>query len=115
MHYTRIYPDEHGNSRFERVTVPLLDQGIAGALSVPFDTQTLVFRENKADYNWDFHNIPSRRFIVLLDGEIEITTSLGQVRRFSGGDILLLEDTTGFGHKTEQTIQCISKSLFIIL
>jgi len=115
MHYTRIYADDKGNSRFQRVAVPLTDQGMIGSFSLPFETQTLVFRENKADYNWDFHNVPARQFIVLLDGEIEITTSLGQVRRFGGGDILLIEDITGFGHKTTQTIQCIRKSLFIIL
>lgn len=113
MHFTRIYADENGNSRFENVHVPLLSQGIMGALSLPIKTKTLIFRETKADYDWDFHTAPERQFIVLLDGEIEITTSLGEVRRFAGGDILLVEDTTGIGHKTEHIIQCIRKSLFL--
>jgi uncharacterized cupin superfamily protein len=95
------------------VQVPVIDKGILGAVSLPLETKTLVFRENKADYNWDFHNAPAKQFIVLLDGEIEITTSLGEVRRFTGGDVLLVEDTTGYGHKTENVVQCIRKSLFI--
>ncbi len=74
-----------------------------------------IFRENKADFDRDFHNAPTRQFIILLDGEIEITTSLGAVRRFRGGEILLEEDTIGAGHKTENIVQCIRKSLFITL
>jgi uncharacterized cupin superfamily protein len=34
---------------------------------------------------------------VLLDGEIEIGTSTGEKRTFKGGDVLLVEDTTGKG------------------
>jgi hypothetical protein len=113
MYYTRIFADENGDSHFERVHIPLLDEGIIGALSMPIKTNTLIFRETKADYDWDFHTAPQRQFIVLLDGEIEITTSLGEVRRFAGGDVLLVEDTTGIGHRTEHVIQCIRKSLFL--
>jgi hypothetical protein len=115
MYYTRIFADDKGDSHFERVYVPLTDIGIMGSISLPFETKALIFRENKANYDWDFHNAPARQFIILLDGEIEITTSLGEVRRFAGREILLVEDTTGAGHKTENIIQCIRKSLFITL
>lgn len=115
MHYTRIYADDNGDSHFEMVHVPLTDNGIMGSISMPFETKSLIFRENKANYDWDFHNAPARQFIILLDGEIEITTSLGAVRRFRGGEILLVEDTIGAGHKTENIVQCIRKSLFITL
>ncbi|MDN3656080.1 hypothetical protein QWZ08_10615 [Ferruginibacter paludis] len=115
MHYTRIFADDNGDSHFEVVYVPLVDKGIMGSLSMPFETNALIFRENKADYDWDFHNAPTRQFIILLDGEIKITTSLGVVRRFRGGEILLVEDTAGAGHKTENILQSIRKSLFITL
>lgn len=115
MHYTRIFADDTGDSHFESVHVPLIDNGIMGSISLPFETKALIFRENKANYNWDFHNSPARQFIILLDGEIEITTSLGVVRRFRGGEILLVEDTSGAGHKTENIVQCMRKSLFITL
>jgi hypothetical protein len=115
MHYTRIFADANGDSHFEVVHVPLIDNGIMGSISMPFETKTLIFRENKANYDWDFHNAPARQFIILLDGEIEITTSPGAVRRFRGGEILLVEDTAGAGHKTENIVQSIRKSLFITL
>jgi hypothetical protein len=51
----------------------------------------------------------------LLDGEIEIETSLGEKRIFKGGNILLVEDTTGRGHKTRNLQPFKRKSIFITL
>lgn len=113
MHYTRIYSDETGESRFETVEVPLSDRGMVGYLSEHFPVRSLQFRENKKDYDWDFHNAPARQFIVLLDGKIEITVSSGESRTFAAGDILLVEDTEGKGHKTRNIRKQVRKSLFI--
>ncbi len=115
MFYTRIYSDEHGDSHFERVDVTLSERGKIGHLSELMSVKNLQFRENKPDYNWDFHNAPARQFIILLDGEIEIETSLGEKRSFKGGDILLVEDTHGKGHRTKNITQQIRKSIFIQL
>lgn len=113
MHYTRLYSDENGDSFFEHVEVPLHDQGVIGYLSGNFDVKSLQFRLNEADYDWDFHNAPARQFIILLDGEVEITTSSGETRRFSGGDVLLVEDTNGKGHRTKNVKQQIRRSVFV--
>ncbi len=113
MHYTRLYTDEQGESNFEDVNIPLIDMGSIGYLSDVRDVESLQFRQNDADYDWDFHNAPARQFIILLDGEIEITTSRGDVRKFSGGDVLLVEDTHGKGHKTRNIKKQIRKSVFI--
>jgi quercetin dioxygenase-like cupin family protein len=115
MHYTRIYSDENGESSFENVEVKLTDEGPLGALSEVFTAKAVQFRENSADYYWDFHNPPARQFIILLDGEIEITTSLGEKRKFSSGDILLVEDIKGKGHRTENIKKEKRKSVFIQL
>jgi len=50
-----------------------------------------------------------------LDGEIEIETSLGKKRTFKGGEILLMEDTEGKGHKTRNIQNIERKSIFITL
>jgi hypothetical protein len=115
MQYTRIYVDKEGNSHFEVVDVPLTDKGLVGALSAPMPVKNVIFRENKKDYDWDFHTAPARQFIILLDGEIEIMTSLGEVRQFKAGDILLVEDTTGKGHKTKNISIQERRSIFIEL
>jgi quercetin dioxygenase-like cupin family protein len=115
MHYTRLYTDPHGESRFEEVTMELREMGPVGYLSHSFPVTELQFRLNEAGYDWDFHNAPARQFIILLDGEIEITTSLGETRIFRGGDVLLAEDTHGKGHKTRNIKQQIRKSVFVRL
>jgi quercetin dioxygenase-like cupin family protein len=113
MYYTRIYSGPDGESHFEKITVQLNDEGIIGNLSDNIAVKSLQFRENKADYEWDFHNAPAKQFIILLDGEIEITTSLGEKRQFSTGDILLAEDTHGKGHMTKNIKNQNRKSIFI--
>lgn len=113
--YIRLFSDQNGDTRFEDVKVPVNDNGTVGFLSGNINVKELQFRVNEADYDWDFHNAPARQFIVLLDGEIEITTSLGETRKFSGGDVLLVEDTDGKGHKTRNIKRQIRKSIFIKL
>ncbi|QNA45923.1 cupin domain-containing protein [Lacibacter sediminis] len=113
MHYTRIYADAAGETHFEDVEIPLTDNGDIGFLSDKQNVSTMQFRENKADYNWNFHAAPAKQFIILLDGAIEITTSLGENRIFYAGEILLVEDVTGKGHKTKNLINTKRKSIFI--
>ncbi len=113
--YTRLCTDSNGESRFEQVKLPLDDNGLIGYLSDRYEVKDLQFRINDADYDWDFHNAPARQFIILLDGEIEITTSRGETRKFSGGDVLLVEDTQGKGHRTKNVRQQVRRSVFIRL
>lgn len=113
--YWRLYTDSNGESRFEEVEVPLGDSGPIGHLSERYQVKDVQFRVNDGDYDWDFHNAPARQFIILLDGEIEITTSLGEKRKFGGGDILLVEDTEGKGHRTKNVKPQARRSVFIRL
>jgi hypothetical protein len=112
---TRIYTDVNGHSHFEDQELPLVDKGDIGRLSAGFPVGSLIFREVDPSYDYDFHTAPQRQYVILLDGEIEIETSLGFKRRFYGGDVLLLEDTTGQGHRTRNIIPAVRKSLFITL
>jgi uncharacterized cupin superfamily protein len=77
--------------------------------------ESVVFRETGADYDYDWHPAPARQFVVLLDGEIEIEVGNGEIRRFTGGEVLLLEDTTGRGHRTRNVGAVPRRSLFIPL
>ena len=111
----RVYSDENGDSHFEDHQVFLKDGGKIGKLSDAVETKSLIFREVEPAYDWDFHTAPERQYIVLLDGEIEIETSLHEKRTFKPGDILLVEDTTGKGHKTRNLQPMKRRSLFITL
>ena len=115
MHVTRVYATPDGVSHFDDLDVALADAGPIGRLSEPVPALGVVFRETAADYDFDWHPAPQRQFIVLLDGHIEIEAGDGETRRFAGGDVLLVEDTTGRGHRTRTTDGKARRSLFIPL
>ena len=109
----RVYSDECGDSHFEEMQIPLIHSGQVGALSQPIEVEKLIFREVEPTYDWDFHCAPEKQFIILLDGEIEIETSLGEKRKFTSGQILRVEDTTGKGHRTRNLQANKRRSVFI--
>ena len=82
-------------------------------MSEPHAVSSVVFRENDPTYNYDWHCAPRRQLIVLLDGEIEVEVTSGEKRRFVGGDVILVEDTTGTGHRTRTLNQGPRRSLFL--
>lgn len=112
---TRIYEDENGESHFEDLTIPLLPNGEIGFLSEAENTKSIIFRKVKPDYDFDFHHAPQKQYIILLDGIIEIETSAGEKRSFTGGQILLVEDTWGKGHRTKNIQSSLRSSIFITL
>jgi len=112
---TRVYSDNNGDSHFEDIEVPLSDSGNVGKLSDVLTTKGIIFREVEPSYDWNFHTAPQKQYVILLDGEIEIETSLGAKRIFKNGEVLLVEDTTGKGHKTKNVQPKKRKSLFVTL
>ena len=115
MKVTRVYSDKNGNSQFEDIDIELFDNGEIGQLSKNIDVKSLQFRKVSPNYDYDFHHAPQKQYIVLLDGGVEITTSLGETRQFQTGEILLMEDTTGKGHKTKNLEKRERTSIFIHL
>ena len=112
---TRIYTDPNGDSMFEDLSVPLKDSGEIGKLSEGLPASSIIFREVEPSYDYDFHNAPQRQYLVLIDGGVEIETSLGEKRQFQTGDVLLLEDTEGKGHRTKNLELKKRRSVFITL
>jgi hypothetical protein len=112
---TRIYSDQNGDSRFEDILIAMDDAGDIGALSEVMPVKGIVFREVEPFYDFDFHNAPQKQYIILLDGGIEIENSLGEIRRFDPGEILLVEDTTGKGHRTRNLRPEKRRSVFVTL
>lgn len=115
MHLTRVYATPDGVSHFEDLAVPLTDAGDIGALSETFAATGVVFRTTPSDYDFDWHPAPARQLIVLLDGHIELEVGDGETRAFAGGDVLLVEDTTGRGHRTRTTDGQARRSVFVHL
>ena len=115
MNVTRIRADDGGVTHFDEIEIPLEDAGPIGRLSLPVAAESVVFRETGADYEYDWHPAPARQLVVLLNGAIEIEVGDGEIRRFGGGEVLLLEDTTGRGHRTRNVGSVPRRSLFVPL
>ena len=110
LKYHRIYPDArdkrswYGESHIESVGV---EQSLVDAappapplyLSVNKPASSYLFYSAEPGWTGDWHLAPARQFMVLLSGALEVETSDGDVRRFGPGDVVLLEDTWGKGHK----------------
>ena len=110
---TRIYSDSKGESHFEDVSIPLESRGKIGFLSENLESTSVRFRNVVPGYDYDFHNAPRRQLIFLLNGVIQIETSMGETRKFSAGDVLLVEDTSGKGHRTKNLTPEKRKSAFV--
>jgi hypothetical protein len=115
MKLVRVYADERGETHFGEVNVELADAGPIGLLSRPITAKSVIFRKNHRDYDYDWHTAPQRQLIVLLDGAVELEVSDGSRRTVRGGDILLMEDVAGRGHRTRNVEPCERRSLFVVL
>ena len=112
---TKVYSDSNGDTHFEDIEISLTEAGNIGKLSAVLPATGVIFREVESSYDWSFHTAPQKQYIILLDGIIEIETSLGEKRIFKAGEVLLVEDITGKGHKTRNLQPEKRKSIFITL
>ncbi len=115
MKITRVYATPDGESHFGEIEISLRDIGKIGMLSDAVPVHEIIFRENTSEYDYSWHHAPSRQYIILLDGQIEIEVSDGERRRFRGGEVLLAEDTSGKGHRTRTVDGRPRRSIFVTL
>ena len=115
MQITRLYTGSDNESHFEDIKIELDDAGDIGQLSEQLDATGIIFRRTGPNYDYDWHNAPQRQYILMLDGAVDVEIGNGTVRRFSTGDILLVEDTTGRGHKSKAVNNEPRTSVFVTL
>ena len=105
MKYTRVYTDENGESHFGDVDVEFKSIDFAPPapsldISEAFSATQCSFLKAPANWFGDWHPAPFRQLHFYLAGEVEAETSDGEIRRFKKGDIVLVEDTSGKGHRS---------------
>ena len=100
MKIHRLYADKNGESHFEDVEITFTESARAGRLSPRLPATGIIFREVSPDYDLDWHPAPRRQYIINLDAGVQITASDGEMRRIGAGEILLVEDTWGKGHRS---------------
>ncbi len=101
--YVRIYTDERGDSRLETIQVPcpIDPESLTGiGRSSAQDATSFSFIEAPPDWNYEWHNAPRRQYVLLFQGDVELETSDGEIRRLRPGAVIFAEDTTGKGHIT---------------
>jgi quercetin dioxygenase-like cupin family protein len=101
--YVRLYADSDGESHFQDLENELAAVNFAPSMPELFVSPYLPaaqvsFFGAPAGWHSDWHPSAARNLFCVICGEWEITVSDGQERRFSQGDVILVEDTSGKGH-----------------
>ena len=100
---TRLFADEQGHARFEDIELPLTPgDPTPDALSVspPWQAAAVLFGRGPAGGSHPEQPEHRRQFVIGISGRVEVTAT-GETRTFGPGDILLVEDTEGFGHSSQ--------------
>lgn len=103
MTIRRLHGDENGETYLTPVELPIVENPGHGVTSVKalgeipgtiFGIAELI--EPMPDYG--LHPAPCRQFLVLLQGNYEITTTTGDTCVFQRGDVLITDDVGTKGH-----------------
>ena len=104
MKHFRIYADAAGETHFEELSPTFAPHEYAPP-APPLDLSALVqatgvlFVRFPAGWVGDWHPTPRRQMFIFLSGTVMGETSDGAQRRVRRGDTVLLEDTSGKGHR----------------
>ncbi len=96
---TRLFADDDGHARFEDIEIPLVPGDPppdAMSVSQPWQAAAVLFGHGPAGGSQPEHR---RQLVIGISGRVEVTAT-GETRTFGPGDILLVEDTDGFGHSS---------------
>jgi len=102
MKITRVFTGADGQSHFDVVEVDI-DPGNRWTNTSGISAEPLYFRSYAppgADSDFVHHPAHAKQFMVMISGEKEIEVGHGIRQRFSLGEVLFMDDTTGAGHIT---------------
>src|SRR4051794_39038725 len=102
LNYVRVYTDADNTTRFEDLDYRLVPTVFAPpappvAVSDVLVASGVLFLHAPAGWSDAAHPAPARQLVMVLSGEFEGSAG-GKARKFSSGDVVLLEDTHGPGH-----------------
>jgi quercetin dioxygenase-like cupin family protein len=102
---TRIVADGAGGTWFDDADVTLELGDFAPPAppmlrSIPEPATAVRFVGAEAGWDSPPHPAPARQYVVMLRGSVRATVTDGTTRTFEPGDVVLLEDVHGEGHRT---------------
>jgi hypothetical protein len=103
MDLLEIYADDDGETHFRKAPVAFEPNHYAPPsppLEISAETPVTTSLFLVAPPGWDdaFHATPRRQYAVLLDGELSVTASDGEMVTMKPGDMVLLNDADSKGH-----------------
>ena len=113
MRIHNLYTDSGGQSHFRDLEVEWVEERGGSKLSKRLPANGVIFRETQAEHDVDWHQAPRRQYIINLDAGVKITASDGESRMIGAGEVLLVEDTTGNGHRSQHVEGKIQHSIFV--
>ncbi len=108
MAFYRFYSDDDGESHVEDVNLEERPD-----LAAMLNVSEVTVRDFDGSRHMDFHPLPERRLIIHLSGEVQIGASDGSQRVLRAGDIRLMEDVSGKGHKHDDLSP--SSAVYVVL
>ncbi len=96
---TRLYTGADGQSHIDQAPIALQGvpaQPVEESAALKMSDAYLVRAAPGMFETW--HNADRRRYIVVISGEAEVTTTGGEKARIVPGQIYIAEDLTGKGH-----------------
>ena len=110
MPYSIVYSDANGVTHFrterlawEAVAVEQKDgapQSLQNFVTPYVNAEKMGFVRVARGLRTDWHPAPSKRFVMVLSGLLEIEVGDGERRNFGPGNVLLVTDAEGRGHLT---------------
>lgn len=115
----RFIPAPDGGSQFVEVDIPIGNAatdafGHLIRRSGVLPAQSAMLTEMPEGMNQDWHPASRRQLVVVLSGTVEVETSDGSKKRWSGGEMFLADDAGSRGHRT-RTIGGPARVLFVHL
>ena len=111
----RLWSGIDGASLFEDGSIELIDAERGDFKSLLTNAVSISFRETASGGSFQWHNAPTRQFVITLSGTLEFETRDTKKFIIYPGDILLAEDTVGSGHKWRLLDQNPWRRAYIIL
>lgn len=102
--YTSLLTDAQGKTYFVKSISKLMAQSEATKdqqQTEPFQAGAASFMRLPSGFTYPWHTTPVRQYLLILQGDMTVGAGSGESQTFSPGDVLLVADTTGQGHRTQ--------------
>jgi quercetin dioxygenase-like cupin family protein len=94
-----LYEDENGESHWREIEIEWSDLTPVTSATSRMPATSILFREYAETFDIGWHPAPCRQYVIVLDGDAEVTTSDEEARIIKAGEVFLIEDVKGKGHR----------------